>query len=84
MAPESIPVADLTPDEVIAKAWEIAGNDECDGVTWTAGGDQWWQVSASCLHGKFSGTSKGPMDVSRAFTRTLEKFTEAHPDHSQP
>ena len=71
-------MADLTPDELIAKAWEIADNEACDGVTWTAASDQWWRVTVSCLHGKFSGTSKGPMDVSRASASALEKFFEAH------
>jgi hypothetical protein len=68
----------MTPDEVIAKAWEITGNDECDGVTWTAASDQWWRVTASCLHGKYTGTSAGPMDVSTAFARVLERLAAAH------
>lgn len=68
----------MTPDEAIAEAWKVTDNAECDGVTWTAASDQWWRVTASCLHGKYSGTSRGPMDVSTAFARVVEKLAAAH------
>jgi hypothetical protein len=71
-------VSEMTPDDAIRAVWDIADNDQCDGVTWSAASDQWWRVTATCLHGRYAGTSHGPNDVSTAFKRVVDKFREGH------
>lgn len=74
----------MTLDEVVAAAWKIADNDECDGVTFDAGSDQWWSVVILCRHGSYHGTSDGQLDAFAAFSRALAKFSTAHPAPGKP
>lgn len=69
----------MSPDEVVAKFWELTDDDNCDGVTFDARSDQWWRVAATCRHGSYHGVSNGPLDVSRAFEQALARFKEHHP-----
>jgi hypothetical protein len=74
----------LTPDQAIAVFWALADNAECDGVTFEARSDQWWRVTATCRHGRYSGVSNGQLDVSRAFERALMRFREQHATIADP
>lgn len=69
----------MSPDAMIAIFWELADNEECDGVTFEARSDQWWRVIATCRHGSHCGVSNGPLDISRAFEQALARFREHHP-----
>jgi hypothetical protein len=69
----------VNADAALAAFWTLADNEECDGLTFEARSDQWWRVVATCRHGSYSGVSNGPLDVSRAFGRALERFREQHP-----
>ena len=75
----TVPLADLSPGECIEAMWALAEDDECDGVTFDASSDQWWLVTADCKHGRFSGVSRGPVDVERAFNAVLAAFRAGHP-----
>lgn len=74
-------MADRTPDECIAKVWDIAnGNpDHCEPHI-SADSDQWWLVSIDCEHGKFNGESQGQCDISTAFLGALSNYWRGHPD----
>ena len=75
----TVPLGDLSPRECIEAMWRLAENDECDSVTFDASSDQWWLVTAGCRHGRFSGVSRGPIDVERAFNAVLAAFRAGHP-----
>ena len=74
-------MADRTPDECIAKVWEIANANpgNCE-PSFTAHSDQWWGVWIECAHGKFKGESQGLCDISTAFLGAMSNYWRGHPD----
>jgi hypothetical protein len=74
----------VTPDEAITAMWEIENDcEDGDGVTFDAGSDQWWVVIAECAHGKVRASSRGPVDISSAFTTALSSFKRLHGKEDQ-
>lgn len=74
-------MADRTPDECIAKVWEIAnGNPDLCEPEFLAICDQWWGVIVKCPHGQFKGESQGQLDVSTAFLGAMSNYWRGHPD----
>jgi hypothetical protein len=74
-------MADRTPDECIAKIWDIANSntDYCEPHI-HAISDQWWGVYVECEHGKFKGESRGLVDISTAFLGAMSNYWRGHPE----
>lgn len=66
----------LTVDDCLRAMWKVCTDD--DGPDIGTIQDQWWSVRVTCAHGHARGVSNGPMDLSNAFRRALQRFDDLH------
>lgn len=75
----AVPAA-VNVDFLIDEMWErCMSMPDADSVDIRARHDQWWGVTAECVHGKWVGFSRGAVDLSTGFVSLHKRFMDEHP-----